>query len=743
MQRMQALLGKLDPMTPAVLAGQGRYSTGLLCAIDWALSLRPDDRPRALDDWLAVVNGESEVGVTVRMPARDAQTLARPQVPATGTTPLATDTQPTVLADDDGEDETVVAGASGAVETQFEEATVQAPPPVGSATNSPAPTQGSANWKTSRVLIPAAILVTLSAGVAAWTLLGPSDSPGVSPDKGPPIVAAPVTPTPTAAPKAQIVEVADSEIAAQVRAALEEGRVSGAEQRLAELERVSPNHPDLGELHDQLLSAKTRADLVEQLALAKAAFDDGRLLAPINDNALTFYRDAVGLEPHNDIAEEGIDRVAVRVASAARAAIAAKEFNKAQALLSAAAERKLSRPELAQASKALATAQQQALTSATVDTALALSKAGRFDAALEALDRLGPQQQVPPASRARAEIVTTYSSTLLTEIRKTEGAGNFTDALATLERLEALDPENAAISTIRGRIEGRQRAQKAATARADRIKQLLAAADADIAALRLTSPAGRNALERLREISSLDPDNADAQQRITAIVKRYLKLALQRSRSGDYAAALRFVAKAEGIDTRGEQAEIAALKTMFADAQQANEIPPPTPIAEAKPAPAPIPASPPAVVEVPAKKPAIAAPPKPAFTVSAAVFPSDTMNAGSGHFEKKIYRQMAQGIRGGNAVRTVFKAGVDKPSTSAADFWSGTRPNVGGIRRAAKTYEADLVFVASITGDSMFEAQVTVFAVDLLTGKMTSSNVSPDGVTGSVRAMLAAVKNRR
>jgi formylglycine-generating enzyme required for sulfatase activity/predicted Ser/Thr protein kinase len=40
-----------DPLLPACVAGLGRYSAGLLDAIDWALAVNPDDRPRTVGAW--------------------------------------------------------------------------------------------------------------------------------------------------------------------------------------------------------------------------------------------------------------------------------------------------------------------------------------------------------------------------------------------------------------------------------------------------------------------------------------------------------------------------------------------------------------------------------------------------------------------------------------------------------------------------------------------------------------------
>ncbi len=52
-KRGSALLnGGKDPLLPARLLGQGRYSDDFLRAIDWALAFRIADRPQTLSDWI-------------------------------------------------------------------------------------------------------------------------------------------------------------------------------------------------------------------------------------------------------------------------------------------------------------------------------------------------------------------------------------------------------------------------------------------------------------------------------------------------------------------------------------------------------------------------------------------------------------------------------------------------------------------------------------------------------------------
>jgi len=58
-----------DPQVPAFEAGVGRLSDTLLLAIDHALAVHPEQRPRSVADWRAELRGEAEIPEAVGTPA--------------------------------------------------------------------------------------------------------------------------------------------------------------------------------------------------------------------------------------------------------------------------------------------------------------------------------------------------------------------------------------------------------------------------------------------------------------------------------------------------------------------------------------------------------------------------------------------------------------------------------------------------------------------------------------------------
>jgi formylglycine-generating enzyme required for sulfatase activity len=79
------------------------------------------------------------------------------------------------------------------------------------------------------------------------------------------------------------------------------------------------------------------------------------------------------------------------------------------------------------------------------------------------------------------------------------------------------------------------------------IAVLLGRAEADMEALRLTTPEGNNAYERYREVLSLDPDNASAAQGVARVGEKYLELAARAIDAGRHAGAAGYLDKAASV----------------------------------------------------------------------------------------------------------------------------------------------------------------------------------------------------
>lgn len=69
---------KNDPLQPARTAGAGRYSDKFLAAVDWALTIDEDRRPRSVAEFRAVLTGATPATETAAAPPPAAQPVAPP-----------------------------------------------------------------------------------------------------------------------------------------------------------------------------------------------------------------------------------------------------------------------------------------------------------------------------------------------------------------------------------------------------------------------------------------------------------------------------------------------------------------------------------------------------------------------------------------------------------------------------------------------------------------------------------------
>ena len=100
-----------------------------------------------------------------------------------------------------------------------------------------------------------------------------------------------------------------------------------------------------------------------------------------------------------------------------------------------------------------------------------------------------------------------------------------------------------------------------------RIEELLMLAEEDIAALRLTSPADNNALNKYLSILMIDDNNADANEGIRRVSDKYISLAYGAMQSNKLTTADKYIEKAKRIYSESEKVAPArsALQAKYAE----------------------------------------------------------------------------------------------------------------------------------------------------------------------------------
>lgn len=121
-----------------------------------------------------------------------------------------------------------------------------------------------------------------------------------------------------------------SRLIEQANGALDDGRVRDALELVSAAEAIRPEAEGLGDLQSRV---EQRREVINLLSAASEDLQQGRLVAPEEDNALAQYRRVLELDPENADAQQGIVNVERRLLEQATAAARERNFEQAEELL--------------------------------------------------------------------------------------------------------------------------------------------------------------------------------------------------------------------------------------------------------------------------------------------------------------------------------------------------------------------------------------------------------------------------
>jgi len=304
------------------------------------------------------------------------------------------------------------------------------------------------------------------------------------------------------------------------------------------------------------------------------------------------------------------------------------------------------------------------------------------------------------------------------------------------------------------------------------IADLLADADADLLALRLTSPPGANALERYRRVLELDPRNVRAASGLLDIVQRYIALADDAVARGRFDRAGEYLDRAESVLPGNELTAVARTdlervrRRAARGLQFGTSAAPATgsaPAVSSRPSPTPTPApaatfestpAPPAAAAVPSSSPApAAAPAGPARRL--AIFPFETIVPCFMPVGKDLRRGAERIVseRGDAEVAWSYYAnGVDERDIPPPErLWSDNKarpvPVAAEVGKAARAVGATTVLMAwyfCSQSERILPGsyEVTVFVVDAESGRVLSETGKLDYGSDVLRKILEQAWNR-
>ncbi len=298
----------------------------------------------------------------------------------------------------------------------------------------------------------------------------------------------------------------------------------------------------------------------------------GRLDSPEGENALQRYRAVLDLDPDNQAARAGLDRVVTELIEAADRAVTGQELDRAEELLAKAAEVEPDNAKLADIRVRLRKAREASQQLERIEHLLAGAardfEQGRLDSPKgdNALDGYRAVLAIDPDNqRAQAGIVRLLENYLaLADGAIDEGA--LDEAVEYLAKAEKIAPTSAGVDEVRDRI---VKARSEVTGDAQ-IRRLLAEAERDLQQDRLTTPKGNNAVERYRAVLDRDPVNRAARTGLERVVSRYVALADSAVAGNQLDKADAYVEKAAGIAPANAELESIRVRIAKARAMQAN-----------------------------------------------------------------------------------------------------------------------------------------------------------------------------
>ncbi len=323
------------------------------------------------------------------------------------------------------------------------------------------------------------------------------------------------------------------------------------------LSRIKERHPDspmLKKGQQRLKVAKqvqaaererrrqTEEDVARLLAAADANLRARRLTSPADNNAWDMYRRVLNLQPGNSEAVAGMERVIKSYMELFNEAMGQKEFDKASGYLSRIKERHPDSPMLKKGQQRLKVAKQvqaaerERRRQTEEDVARLLAAA---DANLRARRLTSPADNnawdmyrrvlnlQPGNSEAVAgmeRVITSYME-LFDEAL---GQKEFDKASGYLSRISELHPDSPLLEEGQQRLKVAKQVQAAERERRrqteEDVARLLAAADANLRARRLTSPADNNAWDMYRRVLNLQPGNSEAVAGMERVITSYMEL---------------------------------------------------------------------------------------------------------------------------------------------------------------------------------------------------------------------------
>lgn len=343
-----------------------------------------------------------------------------------------------------------------------------------------------------------------------------------------------------------------------------------------------------------------RPDPVQaELAFAKEAFDQGRLLEPAGESALDFYRSALALDPNSEAAKAGIRAVADKILERAEAALTAERLEEAIRNIETARDIDASHPRLAFLDTQIARERERLKLTQAQEVVRRVNQllvqanermaSGRLiGPGANARDALLEARRLDPTDPGVAQAIRELSNQLAEAARQSLAAGNTDEAQSYVAAARSLGSAGASLTQIERAIADASRSASA-TATARRAPQPPAAApaassagpnvDSLIADIRqrisdgkLIDPAGSSARDGIASLQAQAPNHPAVEELSRALTARLLEVGKQAMNAKAYDRSAQLIAAARSVGARYSESAIAQAERELDAARAASNI---------------------------------------------------------------------------------------------------------------------------------------------------------------------------
>ncbi|QIB65927.1 serine/threonine-protein kinase [Kineobactrum salinum] len=352
-----------------------------------------------------------------------------------------------------------------------------------------------------------------------------------------------------------------------------------------------------------IVAASRSREIKRLLDAADSLFAEGKLTSPAGDNVYDKYQQVLSIDPDNETARAGIQRVAGRFLSQARDQTKQGEFGRARAYMSAAVQIFPQHPDMADTRQYVAAEEERsaerllrereqesaavrreleqrrqelAIRARKIQTLLAAAaadiEAQRLNAPAgnNAVEKYNAVLELDPANVDALNGFEDIARRHIALARDEIGAGRLDDAERNLISAKILSPSNPQYAAVQNELiaarDRRKQEQAAEEARRERVAALLAGAAALMEKGNLYLPRGGNAATQLREVLALEPRQPQALALRRKLAEQLENNAAAEIASGQLDQARMAIDALAAIDA--DAAQIAALRRRLEAQQQ-------------------------------------------------------------------------------------------------------------------------------------------------------------------------------